>query len=137
MNAVTKATPWLIDGLAVVHLAYGLVDPGLTAALGSIVDGGIVNTVAGHPDRAWWMWDMATGVALLGLGEVARWTGRHTGRLPARLGGWLLAIALPMVVLEPIGGGWLVAAVGVVALAAARRAAAVGPDAAPQRALPA
>jgi hypothetical protein len=120
MTALTRWVPRLIDGLAVVHLAYGVAAPEMADALRGIVAGGVVNTVAGQPAHGLWMWSMATGVALLGLGEVARWAAKETGRLPARLGGWLLALAVPMVVLEPVSGGWLVGALGLLALAAAR-----------------
>ena len=70
---------------------------------------------------------MATGLALLGLGELARWTARETGQLPARLGAWLLALAAPIVLLEPASGGWLVAALGLLALRAGRAEAAAVP----------
>src|SRR5215216_5579840 len=54
--------------------------------------------------------------SLLALGELARWT----GRVPARLGGWLVGIGAVVILLAPVSGGWLVGAIGVVALFAAR-----------------
>ena len=60
-----------------------------------------------------------TGIALLALGELARWTVRETGRIPSRLGGWLLGMGVTGIVLWPASGFWLVAAVGAIALRAA------------------
>lgn len=62
---------------------------------------------------------MLSGVALLALAELARWGVRETGRIPSRLGAWLLARAAPLIVTMPASGGWLVAAVGGLALRAA------------------
>ncbi|MGI9042166.1 MAG: DUF6463 family protein [Gemmatimonadales bacterium] len=61
-----------------------------------------------------------TGLAWLALGDVAGWCVRETGRLPAHLGGWLLATSVPMIVLLPASGGWLIVALGAFALRAAR-----------------
>ena len=120
MNDLTKWVPRLITGTAVVHLAYGLVVPNMTKPLRGIARDGVVATVDGHPERESWLWFMLTGVSWLGLGELARWSARETGRLPARLGGWLLAVAVPLTVASPASGGWLVAAIGAIALRAAR-----------------
>ena len=40
--------------------------------------------------------------SLLALGELARWT----GRVPARLGGWLVGIGAVVILLAPVSGGW-------------------------------
>ena len=61
-----------------------------------------------------------TGIALVALGELARWMVRETGRIPARLGAWLLGMGVTGVVFMPASGFWLVAAVGAIALRAAR-----------------
>lgn len=120
MSTLTKWIPRLITGTAIIHLTYGLVVPGGLKALRGIGGDRIVNTVEGHPERESWFWFMWSGVALLALGEHVRWTVRETGRVPVRLGGWLLALAVPLTVAIPVSGGWLVAAVGGLALRAAR-----------------
>ena len=120
MNMSTKWVPRLITGTAVIHLAYGLAVPSMARALGEIVDVGFVASVGGHPEREAWLWFMLTGVSWLGLGELARWSLRETGRLPGSLGAWLLAVAVPMTVTEPASGGWLVIAIGLFTLRATR-----------------
>jgi hypothetical protein len=49
-------------------------------------------------------------------GELARWSVRATGRLPTRLGQWLVGIGALIVVAEPASGGWLVLGLGVWAM---------------------
>ncbi len=120
MSNLTKWVPRLITGTAIIHLAYGLLVPSMVKSLGEIASDGFVNTVEGHPERESWLWFMLSGVGWLALGELARWTVRETGRIPARLGGWLLATAVPLIVAMPVSGGWLVAAIGAIALRAAR-----------------
>lgn len=120
MSSLTKWVPRLITGTAIVHLAYGVVVPSMAESLKGIASDGFVASVGGHPDRESWLWFMLTGVSWLGLGEFTRWSVRETGQLPVSLGVGLLAVAVPMTVVEPASGGWLVAAVGVLALRAAR-----------------
>ncbi len=122
MTNLTKWVPRLITGTAIIHLAFGVVVPSMATSLGEIAGDGFVATVAGHPERESWLWFMLTGVSLLGLGELARWSVRETGRLPSSLGGWLLAIAVPLTVADPASGGWLVGAIGLLALRASRDA---------------
>ncbi|MDQ3695955.1 MAG: DUF6463 family protein [Chloroflexota bacterium] len=120
MSTLTKWIPRLITGTAIIHLTYGLVVAGGFKSLQGIAGDRFVNTVEGHPERESWFWFMWSGVALLALGEHVRWTVRETGRLPVRLGAWLLALGVPLTVVIPASGGWLVAAVGGLALRAAR-----------------
>jgi hypothetical protein len=120
MRNLATWVPRLIAATGIVHLAYGLVVPSMGKASGEIVRAGVVNAVEGHPRRESWFWFMLSGVALLALGELARWGVRETGRVPARLGGWLLGIAAALIATMPTSGGWLVAAVGVFALRASR-----------------
>ena len=120
MNDPTKWVPRLITATAVVHLAYGVVVPSMAKSLRGIAGEGFVDAVGTDPERESWLWFMLTGMTLLGLGEHVRWTVRETGRVPARLGGWLLAVAVPLIVFIPASGGWLVAAIGGIALRAAR-----------------
>jgi hypothetical protein len=110
--------PPLISGAAILHLLSGLVN---LAVLHRIAAAGFVNTLAGHDDRGVVVWFLATGVALLALGELARWAVAQTGRVPARLGWWLLGLAVPVMVLMPVSGAVLYAVIGLFALRAASR----------------
>jgi hypothetical protein len=120
MNTLTRWVPRLITGTAIIHLTYGVVVPTMTRALGEIANAGFVASVGGYPEREAWLWFMLTGVSWLGLGELARWSLRETGRLPASLGAWLLAVAVPLTIAEPASGGWLVSVIGLLALFSAR-----------------
>ena len=114
--------PRLITGVAVVHMVTGLV---LWTPVRAFVDAGVINSIrsSGDPQRESALWYQLTGVALLALGELARWTVRETGRLPARTGGWLIAAGAVNVLFQPASGGWLVATIGAIALLAARNQA--------------
>lgn len=120
MHDPAKWVPRLITATAVIHLAYGLLVPTMARTVRAITADGIVNTVDHKPDRESWMWFMLTGVSWVGLGELARWSVRETGRVPARLGLYLLAVAAPLTALSSKSGGWLVAAIGAISLRAAR-----------------
>ena len=117
MNGSRRWLPRLIDGTAVVHIATGLQ---LWTPLSKIADAGVVDSIDPYPERQAAFWYSMTGVSLLGLGELARWTVRETGRLPARLGGWLVGMGVTGIVLMPASGFWVIAALGVLALRAAR-----------------
>ena len=115
-NAYVLWVPRLITATAILHVAVGFV---FWTPFGEIVAAGIVDSILGDPERESAFWYMFTGLAWLALGGLARWTARETGRIPARLGGWLIGIGATLVVFVPASGGWLVAAVGVIALLAA------------------
>ena len=117
MNRSPRWLPRLIVGTAVVHIAAGLA---LETPFGEIADAGVVNSIDPYPERQAAFWYLMTGVALLALGELARWTVRETGRVPARLGGWLVGMGVSGIVFMPASGFWLVAALGVLGLRAAR-----------------
>jgi len=119
MSTVTRWIPRLIMITAALHLAYGVVF--LSGALADIARAGVVNTLVGHEDRLAAVWFIALSPALFALGALARWAVGRTGELPAQLGMWLLALSLPMLVLIPASGFWLVAAIGVLVLVAAKR----------------
>lgn len=123
MNSLVTWVPRLITGTAIIHLAYGVVAPGMARALREIADAGFVASVAGYAEREAWLWFMLTGVSWLALGELARWSLRASGRLPSSLGAWLLAVAVPLTIAEPASGGWLVAAIGLFTLRVAREEA--------------
>ena len=117
MNRSLRWLPRLILGTAVVHLAAGLA---FETPFGEIADAGFVDSIDPYPERQAAFWYLMTGVSLLALGELARWTVRETGRVPARLGGWLVGMGVIGIVFMPASGFWLVAALGVLALLAAR-----------------
>src|SRR5947207_15237792 len=110
--------PLLISGAAALPLMSGLAN---LTVLHRMAAAGFVNTLTGHDDRGVVVWFLATGVALLALGELARWAVAQTGRIPARLGWWLLGMAVPIMVLMPISGAILYAVIGLLALRAASR----------------
>lgn len=116
-SALTRLVPWMISGTAVLHIAVGLLLPN---PIGVMVGDGFVGSVGSDPGRNFILWYMVAGLGLLALGELARWTARETGRLPARLGWWLLGISVPVVVLMPASGGWLISVLGALSLVAAR-----------------
>lgn len=78
------------------------------------------NTLEGHDDRLAAVWFVVLSPAMFALGGLASWTVAQTGRLPAQLGVWLLVIAIPMLVLIPVSGFWLVAIIGALTLYAAK-----------------
>ncbi|MCP9963281.1 DUF6463 family protein [Streptomyces somaliensis] len=68
------------------------------------------------------IWFTACGVALLALGTLTRHVLRATGRLPAQVGWYLLALGVPLCVFAfPVSGGWALIGIGVLALVASRR----------------
>jgi hypothetical protein len=116
MNSLAHVVPRLIIGVAIVHIAFGLA---FETPLGDIADAGVVDGIGTDPERESSLWFALTGLAWLGLGELARWTVRETGRIPARLGGWILGTGVLLTLLMPASGGWLVIAIGLLALRAA------------------
>ena len=119
MNWSQRWTPRFLSGIAVVHIVAGLA---FWTPFGEIVDAGIVDSIDPYPERQYAFWYFMAGVAWLTLAELARWTVRETGRLPGRLGAWLLGTGVAVSVFMPASGGWVVAALGALELAAARAA---------------
>jgi hypothetical protein len=121
---LTRWIPRLIMGVAGVHTLFGLfvlpssLDPN---PLAGIIDDGLVDAVDGNADRAATFWFLATGVVWFTVGHLTHWVIRRTGRIPALVGWWTVGLAVPSLVLMPASGFWLVLAVGVLALVAARR----------------
>ena len=133
MNRSLRWLPRLIVGIAVLHIGLGLA---LETPLREIVDAGVVNSIDGYAERESAFWYLMTGAFLLALGELARWTASETGRVPARLGGWLIGIGVAGIVFMPASGFWLIAGLGLLALRAAReleRGAVDAPAGAPAR----
>lgn len=110
----------MILGTATLHVAVGFV---LENPFGAMVGDELVGSVGDDPERSSALWYMTAGLILFALGGLARWTVRETGRVPARLGVWILVGSVPVILLIPASGGWLIAAVGVIAVLAARGAA--------------
>ena len=111
---------------AALHIAIGLADPRTR----ELLDAGLVGALEGDPGREAVLWFLALGLAFAALAELARWSVRATGRLPARLGEWLAGIGALIVLVAPTSGGWLVLALGGWAMWAVRRTAGSRADAA-------
>jgi hypothetical protein len=87
-----------------------------------IVSDGLWNTV--HDDDAARMtalWFMISGIAFFGLGLLVRRSVIATGTMPAETGWILLALGIPVSVLEPASGGWSLIAIGVPAVVMSMR----------------
>ena len=117
MNRSLRWLPRLIVGTAVLHIVLGLA---FETPLRQIADAGVVDSIDGYAERESAFWYLMTGAFLFAFGELARWTARESGRVPVRVGGWLIGIGLTGIVLMPASGFWLIAALGVLALRAAR-----------------
>jgi hypothetical protein len=102
---------------AALHLTSGLADP-RTRELVAALDG--------DPGREAILWFLALGLAFAALAELARWSVRVAGRLPARLGEWLVGIGALIVLVAPASGGWLVLGLGVWTMWEVRKKAARG-----------
>jgi hypothetical protein len=96
--------PWLM-GTAVIHTVVASVQ--YWDVIGSIVDGGVFNTVAGDPVIGAVVWSLLFGcVAMIG-GFAVNALERAAVPLPKTLGGCLLALAIVGAVLVPVSGFWL------------------------------
>ncbi|WP_406860648.1 DUF6463 family protein [Streptomyces sp. HUAS MG47] len=132
VHPLARWVPRLIIGIALLHFVYGLVAQ--PHAWGAIARDGVLRSVVDtgardHFLREFSVWWMISGVALLAMGTLARHAVRTTGRLPAQVGWYLVAVGIPLCVLYfPVTGGWPVLAVGVLGLVAARRPAAPDPS---------
>ncbi|MFD1934350.1 MULTISPECIES: DUF6463 family protein [Nonomuraea] len=124
MNGLARWVPRLIIATALLHFVWALAQPNAWAAIaGDGFLGSVVDTEA--PDfwvRESSVWFMTCGVALLALGTLTLHAVRTTGRVPAQVGWYLLAMGVPLCVLYfPVTGSWALLVIGVLALAAARR----------------
>jgi hypothetical protein len=114
--------PRLIFTASALHLVMGVVSS--FSHWTDIVSEGVWNTVPNDDARRVALWFMLTGIAFVGLGLLSR---RHliaTGRLPPEIGWILLAPGIPLILLVPLSGGWLLIGIGVLALVMSRRDAA-------------
>ncbi|MGW1997736.1 DUF6463 family protein [Embleya sp. NPDC001921] len=136
MTRLVAWVPRLTVGLAVVHFAYALaVDDYVWPQM---VRDGLLATADDHDSvdyhqRESTLWFSVAGILLLALGTLGRHCLRTTGRLPVQIGWYLMASGVLLSVVEfPVTGGWLVAGIGILALAASRRSGPV-PAARPGR----
>lgn len=109
----------LLMATAVLHVAVGVVLE--RGSLRAIARSGVVNAVEPHRDRMAAVWFLLFGAVTWVLGQLADWTQREHGRLPASLGWGLLALDTGGAVLMPVSGFWLVLPQGLLALRASRR----------------
>lgn len=87
-----------------------------------IISGGLWNTVPDDDDaRMSTLWFMISGVAFFGIGLQARRFVIVTGRTPTETGWILLALGIPVSLLEPASGGWSLIAIGILAVWTSRR----------------
>ena len=118
MNRSLRWLPRLIIGIAVLDIGFALA---LETPFREIAEAGVVDSVAGHGGRESAFWHLVAGTFLFALGELFRSTVRETGRVPARLGGWLIGVGVAGIVLMPASGFWLVAELDAVAVIASAR----------------
>ncbi|TDD67171.1 hypothetical protein E1262_19735 [Jiangella aurantiaca] len=123
MTALHRWIPRLITATAVLHVGLAFAQPhdwsGLMADgfVGANVDTG----AASYALREASIWFMAAGLALFALASLARTAVRETGRLPAQLGWYLLAMGVPLsLVYFPVAGSWALVVIGVLSVYAAR-----------------
>lgn len=90
-----------------------------------IVHAGVWNSVQAKDHAATsTVWFTLSGAALGGIGLMTWRSVRDTGAVPPDTGWVLIGVGVPLSILDPASGGWLVTAVGVLALVARRAAAA-------------
>lgn len=129
-----RRLPRLILATAVVHMSVGAVES--ASHWRGILSEGLWNTVANDDDaRMTALWFMISGVAVLGIGLMARRSMITFGVLPTETGWILVALGAPTSVLEPVSGGWLLLVLGLLALSVTVRRS--GSDQSPPRNAPA
>jgi hypothetical protein len=111
--------PWLtahagtiMIWISMIHNVVGLLL--FSKPLLSIVRAGVWNTVVPpHYDRGIAAWFLLSGVLMLMLGLLLRWSYQHTGSLPRWLGWWSLGFTLTGACLMPVSGFWLMIPVAI------------------------
>ena len=112
-SRVARRMPELLIGIGVVHVAA---TPFLQPGLRPLVSDGVLNAVGDDPSRESAVWFAVTGLACIGLGDVARTAVREDGELPRRFGAWVLATGAVISATMPVSPGWLVMGIGAAAL---------------------
>ncbi len=107
--------PRLILGTAAMHLLLGVVNA--LPQWRGIVGDGVWDSVPPQDDsRSSALWFMVSGLGLAGMGLLTRRSVRTTGRVPPELGWLLLAAGVPVALIQPNSGGWLLIGLGVVSI---------------------
>ncbi len=75
--------------------------------LEAIYKAGIWNSVSGHTERMAAFWFLFSGFLLSGLGVLADHVEKSHGVLPVSLGYSLLLLAMLILLVLPLSGGWL------------------------------
>lgn len=107
--------PRLMLATSGMHVALGAVT--FRPEWRTIARRGVCGSV--HDDRdatASALWFMVSGAALFGLGLLTRKHVGETGRLPKETGYTLLVLGVPVSLLQPASGGWLLVGMGGLAL---------------------
>jgi hypothetical protein len=120
MRGLHLWVPRLILAAASVHMLVGAVAS--YAHWSGIVSDGLWNTVRDDDyARMTTLWFMVSGVAFIGLALLTRRAVLATGTMPSETGWTLLALGIPVSLLEPVSGGWSLIAIGIPAVWASRR----------------
>ncbi|WP_275406028.1 MULTISPECIES: DUF6463 family protein [unclassified Streptomyces] len=115
---LARWVPRLILAGAIVHM----VGAAANSRWRGIFSDGLWNTVgAGNDTRVATLWFMIGGIALFGPGILTRTSVMRTGKVPVETGWILLGLGIPIALLEPASGAWLLIAIGVLALVTARQ----------------
>ncbi|TDC91400.1 hypothetical protein E1285_13005 [Actinomadura sp. 7K507] len=104
--------------VAVLHVLLGLVVDG--SQWRGMVSDGVWNSATGDKERMAAEWFVVCGIALFGLGMLVRRAVLVTGTVPVETGWILLALGIPIMALEPVGGAVSLIVIGVLALIASR-----------------
>ncbi|MFI7440468.1 DUF6463 family protein [Nonomuraea indica] len=126
-SILNRWVPRLAVGAAALHFVVAFTVADWTGIVGH----GFVNTVGDDtvPDNARRMatlWFLMAGIGFLAFGTFARWAVKATGRMPAQIGGYLLLAGVPMAIMQPVSGGALLTAIGILALLAAKHTPPLG-----------
>ncbi|RIQ22870.1 DUF6463 family protein [Jiangella rhizosphaerae] len=123
MTALHRWIPRLITVTAVLHVGWAFAQPhdwsGLVAD--GFVRANVDTGAASYALREASIWFMAAGIALFALASLARTAVHETGRVPASLGWYLLALGVPLsLVYFPVTGSWALVVIGALSVYAAR-----------------
>lgn len=92
--------------IGAIHSTFGFVV--FRSTLAALAGEGWLNTVNGQPEREFVFWFIAFGFLAIIFGATADWIERQNLILPKFFGWSLLALALVIVTIMPVSGGWLV-----------------------------
>jgi hypothetical protein len=108
----------MLIATGILHTAVGIFE-GRTQ-LAAMAREGFIDTIDPHPDRQRLLWFLISGAGLVISGQLASWTHRGTGTLPATMGWNLLATSVIGATLLPRSGFWLIIPQGLLIIAGAR-----------------